>query len=82
MGVDMIQAGKYLEQDALHASAVHALMIACFHQLVQIPIHILHAYVKFLAQRIKEDIESRNKMRMCRQRSQEDDFSEFKAWSK
>jgi len=42
MGMDMVQTGQYLEQDALNTLAIQTLMISCLHQLIEIEVHVFH----------------------------------------
>lgn len=52
MSVNMVQAGKNLVENALHAPHVHAFVISRFHQLIQVAVHVFHADVKLFAVRI------------------------------
>jgi hypothetical protein len=56
MSMDMLQALHDLEQNALDAAIIEALVLASLHELVQIAVHILHADMELLAERIKKDI--------------------------
>jgi len=54
-------------------------VVSCLHQLVQIAIHVLHAYMKLLGIGIQEDIEGPHEVSMAGQRLEEDDFSKLEA---
>lgn len=75
--MDVLEALHDLEQDALDASGVQAFVIASFHELVEVAIHILHADVKFLAERVQEDVKCGNEVLVRRQGPEEDDFAEL-----
>lgn len=79
MIVNVLEAGEDLEQDALDTGAIERLMVASFHQLVQVAVHVLHDDVQLLAKRVEEDVVRRYQMWVVRQRLQEDDFSELRA---
>ena len=79
MGMDVVKAGKDLEKDALHALLVQILVITGLHKLIKISIHVLHDNVQFPAERIQEDVQSRNQMGVGGERSQKDDFTEVEA---
>jgi hypothetical protein len=66
MGMDMLKALQDLEENALDASTIEALVVAGFHQLVEVTVHVFHANVKLLAEGIEEYIQCRNKMLMWR----------------
>jgi hypothetical protein len=55
-------------------------MVSRFHQLIQVPVHVFHGNVKLLRCWIKENVESRNKVRVDRELFEEDDFPQLKAW--
>ena len=80
MSVDVFKAMHDLEQNALDAAIVQALVVASLHQLVEIALHVFHANVEFLAVGVQEDVEGRDEVRVLRDRSQKDDFSELEAW--
>lgn len=82
VGMDMFQALHDLEEDALHSSIVQALVISRLHQLIQITFHVLHADVQLLAERVQEDVESRDQMSVGRERPQEDNLSQLQTWLK
>lgn len=69
MSVNVIETRENLEQDALHALGIHAFVIPSFHQLVKVAVHVLHTNVKFLAEWIQEDIQSRDQMSVSRESS-------------
>jgi hypothetical protein len=79
MFVNMFKTRQNLEEDALHTGPIQRLMVARFHELVEVAIHVFHGDVKFSAQWIQEDVESWHQMRVIGQRLQEDDFSKFHA---
>lgn len=62
--MDMVETGHDLVEDALDSSGIHTLVVTGLHELVEVTIHVLHADVKFSAQRVEEDVESGNKMGM------------------
>lgn len=45
MIMDVVKTGQDLKKNTLDAATVQAFVLTCFHQLVQIPIHMLHADV-------------------------------------
>ena len=66
MGMDVVEAGEDLEEDAFDAAAIQTFVVSCFHQLVEITIHVLHTDVELLRYRIKEDIKCRDQVSMDR----------------
>jgi hypothetical protein len=78
--VNVLKAMHDLEQNALDAAIVKALVVASLHQLVKIAFHVFHANVELLAIGVQEDVEGRDEVWVLRDRSQEDDFSELEAW--
>ncbi len=46
--VDVVETCKNLEKYALDARAIQAPVVSCFHELVEIAIHMLHTDVKLL----------------------------------
>jgi len=79
VGVDMLEALHNLEQDALDAPIIKRLVIPRLHQLVQIPLHVLHADVQLFAERVQENVEGRDKVGVIWQGPEKDDFSKFQA---
>lgn len=80
--VYVIQSGDDLVQDTFHAGTVQAPVGPGLHQLIEIAIHVFHANVQFFCRGIQEYVQSRDKMDVVRQRSQEDDLTELQTWSK
>ena len=64
--VYVVEARKDLEEYTLDAGAIEASMIACFHELVEIAIHVFHHDMEFPRQRIEEDVQRRYQMWMDR----------------
>lgn len=64
MRVDVFEALHNLEEDTLHASVVETLVIASLHQLVEVTLHVLHGDMELLSERIQEDVEGGNQVRM------------------
>jgi hypothetical protein len=77
MGVDVIETGEDLVQNAFDTPRVHAFVVPRFHELVQVAVHELHAYVQLFTERIQENVECGYQVGMCRQCSEKDDFSQF-----
>lgn len=74
VSVDVFQTLHDLEQDALDGRHIQALMITRLHELVQIPIHILHGNVKLLGEWIQENVHCWYQMWVMRERSEEDNL--------
>ena len=81
VGVNVVETGQNLVQDALDVLAFEVLVIAGLHQLVQVTVHVLHADVQLVGERVKENVECRDEMRMHGKGAQEDDFAELQAWT-
>jgi hypothetical protein len=64
--VDVFEALHDLEEDALHTSVIETLVIASLHQLVEVTLHVLHGDMELLGERIQEDVEGGNQVRMWR----------------
>jgi len=79
VSVDVLEARKDLVKNTLHTSGIQTLVVAGFHQLIKITIHIFHTDMELFAVRVEEDVQGRNEVSMCWQGSQEDDLSEFQA---
>lgn len=67
--VDVLETRKDLIEDALHTSGIQAFVVAGFHQLIKITIHVLHTNMELFAERIEEDVKGRDEVGMCRQGS-------------
>jgi hypothetical protein len=74
--VDVLESAKDLKEDALDNRIVKWLVVSRLHQLVEITIHVLHSNVQFFAKRVEEDVICRHKVRVGRDRLEEDYFSE------
>lgn len=57
-------------------------MVSCLHQLIQIAVHVFHAYVQLLAVGVKENIEGSDEVSMEGKRLEEDNLSQLEAWRK
>lgn len=75
MGVNVIEAGENLVQNALDTAVIQVFMISCLHELIQITIHVFHTYVKLFGHGIKEDLEGRYQVGVVGERAQENDLS-------
>jgi hypothetical protein len=75
--VDMLEALHNLEEDALDAGVVEALVVAGLHQLVEVTLHVLHADVQLLAVGVQEDVEGGDEVRMLREGAEKDDLAEL-----
>jgi hypothetical protein len=64
VSVDMFQTLHNLEEDALDAAVVKALVVASLHQLVEVTLHVLHSDMELLSVGVQENVESRNKVRV------------------
>jgi uncharacterized OB-fold protein len=78
--VDVFQTLHNLEEDALDATVVETLVVASLHQLVQVALHVLHGDMELLGERVQEDVEGGNKVRVVWQCAEEDDFTKLQAW--
>jgi hypothetical protein len=73
----VVETGQNLVEDAFDVFLVQVFVVSRLHQLIKVTIHILHGDVQFAGERVKEDVEGRDKVRMRGQRSQEDHFPQF-----
>jgi hypothetical protein len=64
MRVNVFEALHNLEEDALHTSVIETLVVASLHQLVEVPLHVLHGDMELLSERIQEDVKGGNQVRM------------------
>jgi len=80
MGVDVLETLHDLKQDALDAGVVQDFVVPRLHQLVEIPLHILHADVQLLAEGVQEDVEGWDEVGVGGQSPEEYHFSQLQAW--
>lgn len=45
MSMNVVQSREYLEQYAFDTTVIQALVVSCFHELIQISVHVFHTDV-------------------------------------